>query len=204
MDLMLGSQYDGILISDFLSAYNKIKAKGKQKCLVHLLRELKRIQEALWDDPSVQNFCQRLKGLLKDAIELAKAYQNKTLSKTDFERKRTRLEESLKDLTYADPHHRILQRLVKRLNQYRGELLTFLVHPGIDSNNNHAERQIRPNVLLRKITFGNRSVQGTQNHNVLMSVIQTAKLQNLNPLQFLQNWLFSFDKPNAIAHLIPP
>lgn len=204
VDLMLGSQYEGILISDFLSAYNKIKAKGKQKCLVHLLRDLKRIQEALRDDPSVQSFCQRFKDLLKDAIELAKAYQNQAISKTDFENKRTRLEESLKDLTYADPHHKILQRLVKRLNRYRGELLTFLYHPGIDSNNNHAERQIRPNVLLRKITFGNRSVQGTQNHNVLMSIIQTAKLRKLDPLQFLQNRLFSFDKPNALADLIPP
>lgn len=204
VDHLLGSQYDGILISDFLSAYNKIKTKGKQKCLVHLLRDLKRIQEALWDDSSVQSFCQRLKELLKDATQLAKAYQNQAISKTDFESKRTRLEESLKDLTYTDPHHKILQRLVKRLNQYRGELLTFLYHPGIDSNNNHAERQIRPNVLLRKITFGNRSVEGTQNHNVLMSIIQTAKLRKLDPLQFLQNRLFSFDNPNALADLIPP
>lgn len=39
----LGEEYNGILSSDFYSAYNdNIKAKGKQKCLAHLLREVKK------------------------------------------------------------------------------------------------------------------------------------------------------------------
>ena len=58
VDHLLGKQYDGILISDFLSAYNKIQTKGKQRCLVHLLRDIKRVQEALWDQKEVQTFCQ--------------------------------------------------------------------------------------------------------------------------------------------------
>lgn len=202
VDQMLGSQYDGILISDFLSAYNKIKAKGKQRCWVHLLRDLKRVQSALPDDESVQIFCERLKTIYKDSRILSEQYQK--ISRKEFKEKRSHLEQSLKDLNYADPTHKILQRLVKRLKRHKDELLTFLHYPNIASNNNHAEQQIRPNVLLRKITFGNRSVQGTLNHNVLMSVIQTAKLRNLNPMEFLRNWLFSFDKPNALANLIPP
>jgi transposase len=33
---VLTDKYDGVTICDFLSAYNKINAKGKQRCLVHL------------------------------------------------------------------------------------------------------------------------------------------------------------------------
>jgi len=42
---ILGKSYDGVLISDFLSAYNKINAKAKQRCLVHILRNLKKVTE---------------------------------------------------------------------------------------------------------------------------------------------------------------
>ena len=40
---ILGKKYSGVLISDFLSAYNKIICR-KQRCLVHLLRLIKKKQ----------------------------------------------------------------------------------------------------------------------------------------------------------------
>ncbi len=40
---ILGQTYPGILITDFLSAYNQLETTAKQRCLVHLLRELKKI-----------------------------------------------------------------------------------------------------------------------------------------------------------------
>ena len=204
LESILGKEYDGILISDFLSAYNKIKTKAKQRCLVHLLRDLKRVQECLWDDKAVQRFCNRLKKIIEQAVELGKRRSSKKISLKDFKKTRKQLENSIEDLKFTDPQHRILQRFVKRLNRHKNELLTFLYYPKIDSHNNHAEQQIRPNVILRKIVFGNRSPKGIENHNVLMSIIQTAKLQKLDPFKVLQYLLFNFDKPNAIASLIPP
>ena len=41
----LGEKYGGFLGSDFYSSYNSIEALGKQKCIVHLLREIKEIEE---------------------------------------------------------------------------------------------------------------------------------------------------------------
>lgn len=204
LEQVLGEKFGGILISDFLSAYNKIKAKAKQRCLVHLLRELKRVQECLCDDKTVQRFCNRLKKIIKQAIELAKQRSAKKISLKIFKKKRKRLEDSLEDLNFIDPQHRILQRFVKRLNRHRQEILTFLYHPEVSHHNNYAEQQIRPNVILRKIIFGNRSQKGIENHNVLMSIIQTAKLNKLDPFKVLQSLLFNFDKPKAFTSLIPP
>jgi len=39
VEKILGKDYDGVLISDFLSAYNKILAKAKQRCLAHITRD---------------------------------------------------------------------------------------------------------------------------------------------------------------------
>src|SRR5262245_59687192 len=41
-----GESFDGTLVSDFYAAYNGLEC-AKQRCLVHLLRELARLREAL-------------------------------------------------------------------------------------------------------------------------------------------------------------
>ena len=201
---ILGEKYNGILISDFLSAYNKIKARAKQRCLVHLSRDLKKVEDCLWDDQEVQRFAGRLKNLIEYAVELSGKYNQRLISKKYFERKRDYLVKSLEDLQFQNSQHKILQRFVKRLNRHKEEIFTFLYYPGIAYHNNQAERQIRPNVLLRKITFGNRSQEGIKNHNVLMSIIQTTKLNRIDPLDALTKLLLADDKAKAFTGLAPP
>jgi len=201
---VLGKKFDGILIADFLSAYNKIETKAKQRCLVHLLRELKKIRERIPKDGQAGRFADKLEDIIRRAVTLASDYQSRKISRRDLRKERKKLDLALEDLKLANPTHRVLKRLTKRLERHKHELLTFLDYPGIDYHNNHAERQIRPNVLLRKIVFGNRSEKGVLNHNVLMSILQTAHLKKLDALKCLREFLFSFDRPSAALSAIPP
>ncbi len=66
---VLGAFFKGILVTDFFGAYNRIKAFAKQKCVVHLLREIKQV--------SLRNhsrewklFARRLKRLMHEALKL--------------------------------------------------------------------------------------------------------------------------------------
>lgn len=204
LEEVLGKKFDGILIADFLSAYNKIETKAKQRCLVHLLRELKKIRERIPDDKQAVRFADKLQEIIQQAVTLASDYKSGKISRRDLKKGRKKLECALEDLKLANPTHRALKRLVNRLERHKHELLTFLNYPGIDYHNNHAERQIRPNVLLRKIVFGNRSEKGILNHNCLMSILQTAHLKKLDALKCLREFLFSFDRPSAVASAIPP
>ena len=204
LEEVLGKKFGGILIADFLSAYNKIEAKAKQRCLVHLLRELKKIRERIPDDLQAVRFADSLEDIIHRAVTLASSYKSRKISRQDLKKGRKKLERLLEDLKLANPTHRVLKRLTKRLERHKHELLTFLDYPGIDYHNNHAERQIRPNVLLRKIVFGNRSEKGVLNHNVLMSILQTAHLKKLDALKCLREFLFIFDKPAAALSAIPP
>lgn len=201
---VLGKKFDGILITDFLSAYNKIETKAKQRCLVHLLRELKKIRQRIPEDGQAVRFANKLENIIRQAVTLASDYKSGKISRRELKKGRKKLERVLEDLKLANPTHRVLKRLTKRLERHKHELLTFLDYPGIDYHNNHAERQIRPNVLLRKIVFGNRSEKGVLNHNVLMSILQTAHLKKLDALKALREFLFSFDRPNAALSAIPP
>ena len=60
--------------------------------------------------------------------------------------------------------------------------ICFLDHPGIEPTNNRAERALRASIIMRKITFGNRSALGASNQAVMMSIIQTGVLNGIEPL----------------------
>jgi len=190
---LLGKDYGGVIISDFLSAYNKIKAKAKQRCIVHLLRDLKKVLAYWPEDPEVIRYAKNLKKIFEDAKNLYKKYQGKDWDK-DYYLRRRRITERLAGFYFPNPNKRILQRFAKRLMRHKEELFTFLYHKQIDYHNNHAEQQIRPDVIFRKITFQNRSYNGTQNHSVLTSILQTAKLNGLDPIQTLKDILLCADK----------
>jgi hypothetical protein len=68
-------------------------------------------------------------------------------------------------------------RLVKLLRKQRGQLLTFLYVDGLAPTNNATELAIRPAVLVRKISAGNRGDQGSHTHAVPTSVLRTCQQQ---------------------------
>ena len=112
----------------------------------------------------------------------------------EYRKQRDHIEEQLNDFSFPNPGKKILVRFAKRLKRHKNELFVFLHIKGIDFHNNHAEQQIRPDVLLRKITFGNRSEKGARVHDVVMSILQTAKLNDLDPVKSFQDILLSNDK----------
>lgn len=191
VEAILGKTYNGILISDFLGAYNKIETLAKQRCLVHLLRDLKKALECSQRGDTVYTYCQRLKEVIQLAIELREQHLARIISKIEFDRKKCFLHKTLQDFQFPNPDHRVLRRLSLRLDRHKGELFTFLEHPGLPYHNNFAERLIRPSVILRKIIFGCRSPKGVANHNVLMSLLQTAQLNGKKVIPLFEKLLTS-------------
>jgi len=201
---VLGEEYDGVLVSDFLSAYNKINSK-KQRCLAHIMRDLEKVIE-YWDEEDLKTvtYCKRLMEILMRGIDLHRVYQKKKWDKR-YSAERENIVGQLKDFRFPDPNKKLLVRFAKRLERHKDEIFTFLYEKGVDYHNNHAEQQIRPNVILRKITYGNRSMSGALNHNILTSVIQTAKMNGVDVIDTLKSQ-FVNGKNKALLKVItsPP
>jgi len=202
VDKILGDTYKGVLISDFLSAYNKLRAKAKQRCLVHIGRDVDKVMEYWRDDEEVMRYCGRLKKIFEDAIQLCKEYKGKGWDEA-YCRRRKSITMALKDFSFPNPHKRILKRFAKRLARHKDEILTFLYEKDIDYHNNHAEQQIRPDVIFRKITFGNRSYKGSEAHSVIMSILQTAKLNGIDPIGTVEKILLKSPQ-NPLAKALSP
>jgi hypothetical protein len=56
----------------------------------------------------------------------------------------------------------------------------FLLDPTIDATNWRAEQALRPAVVNRKVSGGNRSSHGAETQQILASVIHTARLRGLD------------------------
>jgi transposase len=171
---ILGETFDGVLITDFYGGYNAIEC-AKQKCWVHLLRELRELKDKHKGNKEIIVFARRLKIFFHRGVALA-------LAKTGDQDVTKRLQR-LRDDTYRFAtlryQHEDLQRLAKRLIKYRSELFTF-IERGVDATNNNAEREIRPAVLMRKTSYGNRSSQGARNQEILMTGVRTSAKRGIN------------------------
>ena len=178
LEKFFAEAFDGVLVVDFWAAYNALSAADKQRCLVHLLRELSAVDErngsAEW-----KAFAKKLRRLLRDGIRLR---GREDFSPERYASRIGRLDARLMELARGRYSDGDASRLAKRLLRHCDEIFTFLDYPGVPFENNLAERMIRPAVVLRRNSQSNRSERGAAVQSVMMSVYQTLKLRGLDPL----------------------
>lgn len=173
--------FEGVLVTDFWAAYDSIAYGERQFCLAHLLRELAKV-DASNSSAEWSAFSAKAKRLFKDALRLR---HRDDYSPETYASRIERLHVRLVDLMLIEATDPDVKRLANRLRKYWDELLTFLKRPEVSATNNHAEREIRPAVILRKVIQGNRSDKGAWTQSVLMSIFRTLKRRNHNPVDSL-------------------
>ena len=166
---LLGTDFPGVLVSDCLATYDDATVL-QHKCYAH---HQKAISEAIAQHRNNgKGFLRKMRALLRAAVAL-KA-RKPFLPEDEFATRRQKLEESadrLLDSATVDP---LEQRIVNRIRKRRNHLFTFLDHDAVDATNNFAERQLRPAVISRKLSCGNRTPRGARTWEVLATVAVTA------------------------------
>jgi len=195
-------EFAGVLVSDFWGAYNAVVCAHKQKCLPHLLRDLKRTTHYHNPGGDWPLFAKRLKRLIRDALRLSKL--RRKLSKKRFALRCERLKQRLHDLLQQPWEQKHARRLVKRLRRHEAELFTFLEHPEVPSDNNHAERMVRPAVIVRKNSYANASDEGAKTQAVLMSVFRTLKQRGHHPVATVLTALRAYLQTGQLPSLPEP
>ncbi|MCK6465816.1 MAG: IS66 family transposase [Phycisphaerae bacterium] len=207
--------FAGTLVTDFWAAYLSIDADDRQYCLVHLLREMEKVdlynRSAEWCA-----FAKKLRRLIHDGFRLRK--------RPDFSPQRYAGRIALIDrrlselatwraddgrLLYRDDgrllyHDADALRLAKRLRKHWNHLFTFLDKPDVPFDNNLAERMIRPAVIIRKNSLSNRSEQGAATQTILMSVYRTLKLRGHDPIRTIVAALRTYLQTGKLPPLPPP
>ena len=181
LDRFFTTHFAGTLITDFWASYNAVDCGSRQMCLVHLLRELSATLNYKNPGSDWPEFEMQLGTLLRDSITVWK--DRDSLAKTDIDLKRAEFQLRLSAIISKSWNDEHVLRLMKRLRRHENELFTFLDHDGVPFDNNHAERSIRPAVILRKNSYGNRSEQGSDCQAVLMSIFRSLRQRGHDPIR---------------------
>jgi transposase len=169
----LGPRFGGVLVSDCLAAYERMECR-MQKCLAHHLRAVRKAMLA-WPDST---WLPQVKAALQQGIEL-KRIRGPTPDEA-WNGRRSALEADFDRLLGDPPRHREELSVFNRLRKRRGSLTTFLDVKEVDATNNRAERALRPMVVARKLSAGNRSRAGATALQTIMSVGVTWAQQGLD------------------------
>ena len=78
-----------------------------------------------------------------------------------------------------------MRRFAAHLRVELPALLSFLFDSTVDATNWRAEQAIRPAVVNRKVSGGNRSDRGAETQQVLASVVRTAQQRGCNATNVL-------------------
>lgn len=100
------------------------------------------------------------------------ALKSAALQGSDWAQRRGALEQKTQELL-STPRQGLEEKVRRRLHKQRDHLLTFLDHPEVDATNNLAERQLRPAVIARKLSCGNKTARGARTWEVLASLAAT-------------------------------
>lgn len=183
---LLGDNFQGIIVSDFYAAYDGI-GQDQQKCWVHLLRDSHLTVRASPRNKERQRLHGELTALYGSITHFrTKAHWRKRQAR----RLEHQLDTQLQALAHTDWQDTQCRRLAKRIRKYHHELLTCVRYQAVLPENNTAERGLRPVVVQRKITNGNRSSKGAHTYEVNMTVIETLRRQGGELLTQLRDTLW--------------
>jgi hypothetical protein len=177
---ILGTDWRGWLVTDFYAAYNLIPGRH-QRCWVHLLRDLHDLNQAQPTNPAVAQWTTDVRQLYDDAHTWLAAHPTPTLAERRSEYAELFARACRWGEQYALTYDHPCCALAKRLLRHQDELFQFVLVPGLPADNNLAERSIRPLVIMRKISGGTRSAEGTQTRLTLATLLHTWAARDLNP-----------------------
>jgi transposase len=165
--------FNGVLVVDGYSVYDFYPLK--QRCWAHLIRDFKELAK---ENHEIDIQFRRLLILYDKLKELNTGPPN------EHEIKKVKWE--LNDIVTCLHTIKGASKLETLIKNGGDDWFTALYYPDVPLHNNHAERELRSIVLLRKTIGCFRNWKGKRWIDVVMSVIHTWKLQGQNIFQNLR------------------
>jgi len=160
----------GVLVVDRYNGYNQAPCLI-QYCYSHLLREVQDLGKEFPEVCEVLQFVARFAPLLADAIQL----RAQGLTVAAFGQRALELKMDIKTLVHSPAQHPGIQKIQNIFREKAARLYHWSKKAAIPADNNRAERELRPLVIARKISFGSQSEQGARTREILMSVLLTLR-----------------------------
>lgn len=172
-DRVLGKNPTGVLIRDDYAGYTHLTSMEHQSCWSHLLR----VSHEATKQPTVSEDMKKLHEELKRLFVELKQIVAEPFDAMERREKHAGYTEQLRTIEDRVYTAKDVLAVQTRIRNQGTNLITALLHEHVPLTNNHAERQIRPIAVIRKISGGSRSCMGSTIQAVNMSIMQTIALR---------------------------
>lgn len=162
---ILGDDFAGMLTSDCLNSYDPSPYR-KHKCISHHLRAIAAAAEL--PGQTKPEYLEDWKRFFHAVLALYKLWG--VFSDEQFQRTRAVMEQWRDRLLTQPAGQPGDERIRKRLFKQRDHLLGCLYEPAAEPTNNRAERALRPAVITRKLSCGNKTPRGRDCWQILASL----------------------------------
>lgn len=179
---LLGS-FKGILVTDRWRPY-RIHTGLRQFCWAHLLRDFVGLSELKGKAGRIG------KNLVDKTVQMFEWLQrvrDGTLTRNGFQKKMKSLRMGVEDLLIEGEMLSIkpIAGMCKEITAESQHLWTFVDHEGVEPTNNASERQVRPGVMWRRVSFGTQSERGSRFVERILTANATCRQQDRNTLEYL-------------------
>ena len=189
----------GVLVVDRYNGYNKLPVKI-QYCYAHLLRDVEKLAKNNPDNNEVARFTGALIPLLAHAQHL----KAQGIPDTEYYRQAAELKEKIMALSRSPAHHLGIRAVQDIFTGHEDRLFHWVTDRQVPADNNRAERDLRPTVIARKVSFGSSSDAGAQTRSVLMSMLHTLnKRRGEQPLESVFKEILDEIAKNDRVDLVP-
>ena len=161
---------EGVLVVDRYHGYNRAPC-ALQYCYAHLLRDVEDLEKEFPSQPEIQRFVAALAPLLARAMQL----RGLKLSAGQFRQQAAQTRAEIEAVTSASAQHPAIQKIQNLFREKAGRRYHWARDRSIPADNNRAERELRPLVIARKLSFGSQAEAGARTREVLMSVLHTLR-----------------------------
>jgi transposase len=199
---LVGEESKGIVGSDHYSAYSWLANQLRQICWAHLQRDFQKILERGGASGVIGGHLHQ-EG--KEVLALWARIRDGTLSHAEFLVKLPNIKDRIHFwLTVgASCLHKKTSKTCGRILKVETALWTFVTHSGVEPTNNSAERALRKAVIWRKISYGTQSDAGSRFVERILTVVETCRQQDRNPLEYLQGAIIAHRSAQVVPSLLP-
>ena len=155
----------GVLVVDRYHAYHTIHCR-LQYCYAHLLRNLTDLLKEFPENEAIRCFVEGLAPLLAAAIQ-ARKFPGST---RQFRQQAARIKRPIVDGINAKAWHPAIQTFQTIFREKAHRRYHWATDRRIPADHNLAERDLRPLVIARKISFGSQSDAGAKTRETLIGV----------------------------------
>jgi transposase len=191
----------GKLVVDRYSGYNKAPC-AIQYCYAHLLREVEDLEKEFPDEGEVTTFTAVVIPLLSSAIKL----RSQPITDSEFYAQAARVRSEIEAAMGQPARHQGIRRIQDIFRENKHRLYHWSEDRRVPAENNLAERDLRPSVIARKVSFGSVTDAGARTRSTLTTLVTTLRKRDLDSAQQIKQTLdvLAQDPTHDVYHLLFP